>query len=102
MTRTAVHLAPGKVEPPCLLPGVGSASQVPLARSKRPRSLPSGMAMGLITHCNGVLAAGRNAMKRQIRAIGFTFGLVFALAGGASAAELKMMTGPQGGSWIPL
>jgi TRAP transporter TAXI family solute receptor len=24
------------------------------------------------------------------------------LAGGASAAELRMMTGPQGGSWIPL
>jgi TRAP transporter TAXI family solute receptor len=30
------------------------------------------------------------------------FGLAVALAAPASAAELKMMTGPQGGSWIPL
>jgi len=29
-------------------------------------------------------------------------GVAFALGGSASAAELKMMTGPQGGSWIPL
>ena len=29
-------------------------------------------------------------------------GLAVALAGPASAAEIKMMTGPQGGSWIPL
>jgi hypothetical protein len=30
------------------------------------------------------------------------FGLAFALAAPAAAADLRMMTGPQGGSWIPL
>ena len=41
-------------------------------------------------------------MKHQMKAIGLAFGLVFALTGAASAAEIKFMTGPQGGSWIPL
>ena len=41
-------------------------------------------------------------MKSQVKAIGLAFGLATALAGAAPAAELKMMTGPQGGSWIPL
>ena len=41
-------------------------------------------------------------MKSQMKAIGLAFGIVTALAGSAPAAELKMMTGPQGGSWIPL
>lgn len=34
--------------------------------------------------------------------LGLAFGLTLALAGPASAVDLKMMTGPQGGSWIPL
>lgn len=34
--------------------------------------------------------------------LGLAFGLSLALAGAASATDLKMMTGPQGGSWIPL
>src|SRR5712691_1013887 len=45
---------------------------------------------------------GDNAMKHQTKAITLAFGIAFALAGAASAAELKLMTGPQGGSWIPL
>ena len=41
-------------------------------------------------------------MKSNMKAIGLGFGLVIALAGPALAVDLKMMTGPQGGSWIPL
>jgi hypothetical protein len=43
-------------------------------------------------------------MKQQLRVIGLSFGLGLglALAGSASAVEIKLMTGPQGGSWIPL
>jgi TRAP transporter TAXI family solute receptor len=41
-------------------------------------------------------------MKSTMTAAGLTFACALALAGTASAAELKMMTGPQGGSWIPL
>jgi uncharacterized protein len=43
-------------------------------------------------------------MKSNMKAmgLGFGFGLVIALAGPAAAVDLKMMTGPQGGSWIPL
>ena len=41
-------------------------------------------------------------MTSQIRTIGLAFGLALALAAPAGAAELKFMTGPQGGSWIPL
>ncbi len=41
-------------------------------------------------------------MKLPIKAIGLAFGLSVAAALPASAAEIKFMTGPQGGSWIPL
>ncbi len=41
-------------------------------------------------------------MKSHIKAIGLAFGLAFAAAAPVSAAEIKFMTGPQGGSWIPL
>lgn len=41
-------------------------------------------------------------MKTQLKALGLAAGLVLALASAAPAAELKFMTGPQGGSWIPL
>jgi len=41
-------------------------------------------------------------MKSNMNAIGLGFGLALALAGPALAVDLKMMTGPQGGSWIPL
>jgi len=34
--------------------------------------------------------------------VGLAFGLALAATGPASAADLKMMTGPQGGSWIPI
>ncbi len=36
------------------------------------------------------------------KTFGFCLGLAVACAAPASAADLKMMTGPQGGSWIPL
>jgi uncharacterized protein len=38
----------------------------------------------------------------QMKAVGLAFGLAIALAVPATAADYKMMTGPQGGSWIPL
>jgi TRAP transporter TAXI family solute receptor len=41
-------------------------------------------------------------MKPIMKAAGLTLACALALAGSATAAELKMMTGPQGGSWIPL
>jgi hypothetical protein len=41
-------------------------------------------------------------MRRHFSGAILAGGLVVALAGGAAATELKMMTGPQGGSWIPL
>jgi len=41
-------------------------------------------------------------MKNSITSFGLAFGLALALAGPAAAGEMKMMTGPQGGSWIPL
>jgi hypothetical protein len=41
-------------------------------------------------------------VKQQLKVIGLAFGLGLALAGSASAVEIKLMTGPQGGSWIPL
>src|SRR3954452_12602276 len=41
-------------------------------------------------------------MKSQISTLGLVLGLGLALATPAGAAELKFMTGPQGGSWIPL
>ena len=41
-------------------------------------------------------------MSIQLKAAGLALGGVLALAAPAGAANLKMMTGPQGGSWIPL
>jgi TRAP transporter TAXI family solute receptor len=41
-------------------------------------------------------------MKRQFTAFALAGAMALALAGTASAAELKFMTGPQGGSWIPM
>jgi TRAP transporter TAXI family solute receptor len=44
----------------------------------------------------------RIVMKSSMNAVGLGIGLVLALVGPALAVDLKMMTGPQGGSWIPL
>jgi len=41
-------------------------------------------------------------MNRHVRVLGLVLGLTTALAGVTSAAELKLMTGPQGGAWVPL
>jgi TRAP transporter TAXI family solute receptor len=45
-------------------------------------------------------------MKSSIKtfglASGLAFGLALAIAGPAAANDMKMMTGPQGGSWVPL
>jgi TRAP transporter TAXI family solute receptor len=41
-------------------------------------------------------------MKHCLKTIMLAGGLAVALSATASAAELKFMTGPQGGSWIPL
>ena len=38
----------------------------------------------------------------HMKSLGLAAGLVIALAGSASAADIKLMTGPQGGVWIPL
>ena len=41
-------------------------------------------------------------MKSSIKTCGLAFGLALAIAGPVSAADIKLMTGPQGGSWIPI
>jgi TRAP transporter TAXI family solute receptor len=41
-------------------------------------------------------------MKTSVKVLGFVLGFGCFIAGPASAADIKMMTGPQGGSWIPL
>jgi TRAP transporter TAXI family solute receptor len=41
-------------------------------------------------------------MKLSTKLFGLGVGLALALATPVSAADIKMMTGPQGGSWIPL
>jgi uncharacterized protein len=41
-------------------------------------------------------------MKNHLKTLGFAAGLVVAAMSASPAAELKFMTGPQGGSWIPL
>ena len=41
-------------------------------------------------------------MTYSLKTFGFAFGLALAVAGPASANDMKMMTGPQGGSWVPL
>lgn len=45
---------------------------------------------------------GENTMNCNARVIGLVLGFGCAVAGTASATEMKFMTGPQGGSWIPL
>jgi uncharacterized protein len=41
-------------------------------------------------------------MTTQVKTIGLAIGLALALGGSAVAADLKLMTGPQGGAWVPL
>jgi hypothetical protein len=41
-------------------------------------------------------------MRSTTKATGLVFGFALALVGTASAADLKLMTGPQGGAWVPL
>ena len=41
-------------------------------------------------------------MNRHVRVLGLVLGLTTVLAAVTSAAELKLMTGPQGGAWVPL
>ena len=41
-------------------------------------------------------------MKIQAKTLALAVGLTIGLAGTASAVDLKLMTGPQGGSWVPL
>jgi uncharacterized protein len=41
-------------------------------------------------------------MNSDVKTIGLAAGLVFAVFTAAPAQELKLMTGPQGGSWVPL
>jgi TRAP transporter TAXI family solute receptor len=41
-------------------------------------------------------------MKRSVATLALAGGLALAMTVSVGAAELKMMTGPQGGSWIPL
>jgi uncharacterized protein len=41
-------------------------------------------------------------MTMQAKTIGLAVGLAIAVATPTAAADLKMMTGPQGGSWIPI
>ncbi|MBZ0147141.1 MAG: TAXI family TRAP transporter solute-binding subunit [Pseudorhodoplanes sp.] len=41
-------------------------------------------------------------MNRYVKTLGFATALAVAMVAAAQAEELKMMTGPQGGSWVPL
>ena len=41
-------------------------------------------------------------MKTSLKATGLAFGLALTIASPALAAEIKLMTGPQGGVWVPL
>ncbi len=41
-------------------------------------------------------------MKTSLKATGLAFGLALTIAAPALAADLKLMTGPQGGVWVPL
>ena len=41
-------------------------------------------------------------MTTYIKTLGIALGLALSLSAPAAAAEVKFMTGPQGGSWIPL
>jgi TRAP transporter TAXI family solute receptor len=41
-------------------------------------------------------------MKMQVKTAGLVLGLTLVLSGSVAAADLKLMTGPQGGAWVPL
>jgi uncharacterized protein len=41
-------------------------------------------------------------MTSNMKTFGLAFGLAIGFAGAASANAMRMMTGPQGGSWIPI
>jgi TRAP transporter TAXI family solute receptor len=41
-------------------------------------------------------------MTSNMKALGLAFGLAIGLSGAAAANDMRMMTGPQGGSWIPI
>lgn len=41
-------------------------------------------------------------MKVSLKTLGLGLGLAFAVAGPAAAVDIKLMTGPQGGVWVPL
>jgi hypothetical protein len=41
-------------------------------------------------------------MNKHFARMGFAAGLSLMLAGSAAAVDLKLMTGPQGGAWVPL
>ena len=41
-------------------------------------------------------------MNSQARTVGLALGFALAFGASAGAADLKLMTGPQGGSWVPL
>lgn len=51
---------------------------------------------------NEPTAIWENAMKRHTTAAVLALGIAAAIAMPAAAAELKLMTGPQGGVWVPL
>ncbi len=61
------------------------------------------LTVGEIKNSRPADPAGRgvNIMTLSVETSGLGFGLALALAAPASAADLKMMTGPQGRSWIP-
>jgi TRAP transporter TAXI family solute receptor len=41
-------------------------------------------------------------MATHVKCLGVALGLTFLFAGGGMAADIKLMTGPQGGAWVPL
>ena len=41
-------------------------------------------------------------MRSSLKNLGLAFGLALAVAAPAAAADIKLMTGPQGGVWVPL
>jgi TRAP transporter TAXI family solute receptor len=47
-------------------------------------------------------AIWENVMKRHATAVALALGLATALTAPVNAAEIRLMTGPQGGVWVPL
>src|SRR5690606_26544766 len=45
---------------------------------------------------------GRKSMQHYLKTLVLAGGLAVAMSAAAPAAEMRFMTGPQGGSWIPL